>query len=60
MTWASTPDGQLILADLEKNFMRDRLAADDSHTTVVRAAQSDPIRYILRRIQNGVDGKSVR
>ncbi len=56
----NTPEGEEILADLKKHFMLDRLTTDNAHTTVVRASHSDPIRYILRRIQNGMDGKSVR
>ena len=56
----NNPKGALVIADLKKHFMLDRMAADSQHATVVRALHSDPIRYILRRIEDGMDGKSVR
>lgn len=55
-----TPLGEKILADLERLFNPDQLHDDTPHKMAIRVGQSNPIRYILRRIENGVDGKSVR
>jgi len=54
-----SPDGEKVLEDLIMNFLPERLSTDDPHTTAIRVGESNPIRYIQRRIQDGVDGKSI-
>ena len=48
--------GEKVLADLEMNFNPEILATDNTHTTTVRASRADVIRYINRRINDGMDG----
>jgi len=52
----NTHEGKAILADLKMRYLRDNITTDNPHTTIVRAAESNPIRYILRRIEDGMDG----
>jgi hypothetical protein len=54
-----TPQGKKVLEDLQLQFNPDRLHTDNAHTTAIRVGESTPIRYILRRVENGVDGQSV-
>ena len=56
----NTPLGEKVLADLKLQFYPERLHTDNPHTTAIRIGESTPIRYIERRIHDGVDGKSVR
>ena len=56
----SNPDGKFVLEDLIKNFFPEKLSTGDEYNTCKRAHQSDVIRYIQRRIEDGVDGKSIR
>ena len=53
-------DGKAVLEDLIKRFLPDKLTTDSEHGTVVRASESNPIRYIQRRVKDGMDGRSVR
>ena len=54
----NSPNGEKVLEDLILNFLPDKLSTDCPHTTAVRIGESNPIRYIQRRIHNGMDGKS--
>jgi hypothetical protein len=56
----NTPLGQKVLGDLELKFNPEKLHTDNPHTTAIRVGQSVPIRHILRRIKDGMDGKSTR
>jgi len=56
----NTPLGEKVLADLELQFSPERLHTDNPHTTAIRIGESTPVRYILRRIEDGVAGKSIR
>ena len=56
----SNPDGKFVLEDLIKNFFPEKLSTGDEYTTLKRAHQSDVIRYIQRRVKDGMAGKSVR
>ena len=56
----NTPLGEKVLSDLKLQFSPERLHTDNPHTTAIRIGESTPIRYIERRIHDGVDGKSVR
>jgi len=56
----NTPLGEKVLEDIGRLFNPERLHTDNPHTTAIRIGESTPVRYILRRIQDGVDGKSVR
>lgn len=56
----NNPDGKMVLEDLVRNFLHDKLSTGEAHSTCIRASQADVIRYIQRRIEDGVDGKSVR
>ena len=56
----NNPDGAKVLEDLVKIFLPEKLSTGDAHTTAIRVGESNPIRYIQRRVENGVDGKSVR
>jgi len=49
-------EGQFVLKDLIALFAPDKIVGETPHETTVRAATSDPIRYIQRRIQNGMEG----
>ncbi len=60
MGFVKSPDGKLMLEDLIRMFVPERLSTTDSHKTTVRAAQSDVITYIQRRVENGVKGISVK
>ena len=55
-----TPLGEKVLANLVRLYNPERLHTDNPHTTAIRIGESTPVRYILRRIENGLDGKSVR
>lgn len=55
-----SPDGQIVLADLIRLFVPIALVTTEPHKTIVRAAQSDVITYIQRRIEDGVKGISVK
>ena len=56
----NSPLGEKVLADLALHFNPERLHTPDSHTTAIRIGESTPVRYILRRIEDGMDGKSIR
>lgn len=53
-----TPDGKLVLEDLNLMFNPDKLHTNDPHTTAIRIGESTPIRYIQRRIEDGMDGST--
>ena len=46
-----SPNGKRVLDDLEREFAPDRLGED-----LVRVGESNVIRAIKRRVQNGMDG----
>lgn len=56
----NTPEGNKVLADLVRMFLPDKLSTDNPHTTAIRVGESNPVRYIQRRIKHGMDGRSVR
>jgi hypothetical protein len=51
-----TPDGQVVMQVLEKVFNHDKLSTGDAHTTAVRVGGAEVIRFIHRRIEDGMDG----
>jgi hypothetical protein len=53
-----SPEGQEVLEDLIRRFAPERLDTGDPHTTAVRVGESNPIRYIQRRIKDGLERKS--
>ena len=55
----SSKEGKAVLDDLVRLFNPDKLSTDDAHTTAIRIGESTPIRYILRRIEDGMDGQSI-
>ena len=50
----NTPLGEDVLKDLELHFNPEKLTTDNPHTTIVRTSESTPIRYIKRRIEDGM------
>jgi hypothetical protein len=50
----TTPDGKKVLADLKMKYLPDKLSTEDAHTTAVKVGESNPIREIIRRIENGL------
>jgi hypothetical protein len=52
-----SPEGKQVLEDLTLRFVPEALTTKDQHSTTVRAAQADVIRYIERRIVDGMAGK---
>jgi hypothetical protein len=55
----NSPEGKLVLEDLIVMFAPENLATDTAHSTAIRVGQSNPIRYIQRRIKDGMEGKSL-
>lgn len=53
----TSPDGQAVLEDLIKIFAPDKIIGKNEYDTLMRAAQSDPIRYIQRRLIDGLERK---
>lgn len=53
----SSPHGKRVLEYLNVRFNPDRVATDDAHTTAVSVGRSEPIRFINRRVKDGMDGK---
>ena len=51
-----TPLGEQVLEDLESQFSPPKLSTDNPHTTALRVGENTPIRYINRRIKDGMDG----
>ena len=56
----NTPDGKIALEYLIKTYRPERITTDDPFTTGMRARGVEIINDIQRRIEDGVDGKSVR
>jgi hypothetical protein len=54
----NSKEGKAVLADLVALFLPEKLSTGDAHTTAIRVGESNPIRYIQRRIENGMDGQS--
>ena len=52
----NTPAGEKVLEDLTTRFCPENLIGDSEFTTVVRTAESNFMRYIQRRIKDGMDG----
>ena len=50
----NTQEGKQVLEDLVALYLPDKLSTDSPHTTAIRVGESNPIRYILRRVDNGV------
>ncbi len=50
----NTPLGEKVLDDLNLHFNPEKLSTDDPHTTALKVGQSTPIRYIKRRIEDGM------
>ena len=50
----NTPLGEDVLKDLELHFNPERLSTDNPHTTAIKIGESTPIRYIKRRIEDGL------
>ena len=50
----TTPDGKKVLADLKMKYLPEKLSTGDAHTTAVKVGESNPIREIIRRIENGL------
>jgi hypothetical protein len=51
-----TPTGKSVLAVLEKYFSPEKLSTGDPHTTAIRVGNDEVIRFIHRRIEDGMDG----
>ena len=56
----NTPNGEKVLEDLTLHFCPETLIGDTEFETVVKAVKSEFMRYIQRRIKDGMDGKSIR
>lgn len=54
-----TPLGEQVLDDLKLRFVPEKITTNDPHTTSMNARGVEIINYIQRRIDDGVDGKSV-
>ena len=54
-----TPLGQKILDDLISRYVPEKIKTNDPHTTAMNARAVEIINYIQRRIDDGVDGKSI-
>ncbi len=50
----NTPLGEKVLEDLELHFNPERLSTDNAHSTAIKVGESTPIRYIKRRIEDGM------
>jgi len=50
----NTPLGEKVIEDLELHFNKEKLSTDNAHTTAIRVGESTPIRYIKRRIEDGM------
>ena len=50
----TTPDGKKVLDYLKAQYLPEKLSTDDPHTTAIRVGQSDPIRDIIRRVEDGM------
>jgi hypothetical protein len=53
-----SPNGKIIMDDLIMMFSPDKITGKTKYETEVKAHQSDVIRYIQRRIKDGMEGKS--
>jgi hypothetical protein len=51
----TSPAGAKVLEDLIAVFAPERLEGKTEHETVCRALKSEPIRYINRRIKDGLE-----
>jgi hypothetical protein len=52
----TNPAGKVVLDNLDSLFNPERLTGADAYITTARAHQSDVIRFIHRRIEDGMDG----
>ena len=50
----TTPDGKKALEYLKANYLPDKLSTEDAHTTAIRVGESNPIRDIIRRVEDGM------
>ena len=50
----NTVEGRQVLEDLIALYLPDKLSTDDPHTTAVRVGESNPVRYIQRRLKDGM------
>ena len=55
----NSPVGKKVLDHLKKRWLPEIITTNDPHTTAMNARGVEIINDILRRIDDGVDGRSV-
>ena len=54
-----SPVGKRVLEHLKRLWMPEKITTNDPHTTAMNARAMEIITDIQRRMQDGVDGKSI-